>query len=150
MAKTATPLSLSDLAESAEFSDEPIVTTRSRTSKFAENPLRETVRKARESGQTVTLRPMPGEMVPEALGYLRAAAKESDHGIKFQIPKNYAELDSVVVRFQATDKKNYSPRTQTGKTSCPVCNSETAVTGDGKVRVHGPRSNRCPGSGVAA
>jgi len=149
MPKTKTPaFDLAALADSAEFSDDPITTTRNRVSKFADNPLRDLVKVARESGRTVTLAPMPGEMVGEALGYIRAAAKENDHGVRFAIPKNYAELDSVTVRFQATDKKNYSPREQTSKTNCPVCGKETAITSDGNVRVHGPRNDRCAGSGT--
>lgn len=34
------------------------------------------------------------------------------------------------------------------KLACPVCHKDVSLTGDGLYRVHGPRDERCPGSGA--
>lgn len=147
---TAAPaIDLAALASGAELTDEQIETRRGRPSKYAENPLRKLVGQARKTGKTVTLPAMPGAAVAEVVGYVRAAAKEAEHGVKFDLPKDYETKRSVVVKFQATDKRAYQPRQETAKAVCSVCGNEVSLTSENVARIHGPRDARCAGSGQA-
>lgn len=141
-------LNLASLAASAKMTDDEIKRTRNASSKFADNPLLPVVREAKENGKTVTLPAVSGkEAADEVIPFVRAAAKELGIGVKFELPANYAELDKVRVKFQPGEKRAYTARQETKTVECPTCHTERSLTSDGTIRVHGPRDNRCSGSG---
>jgi len=143
-------LDLTKLAAKAKETDAPVVQTRGRERRYAVNPMLGVVQQAKESGKAIVLPPVPGKNANEVISYIRNAAKELSVGVKFELPKNYAEQETVAVKFQTGEKRNYTPRQSGSKAECPVCKSEVSVTSDGNFRVHGPRDSRCAGSGVKA
>lgn len=144
----ASAVDFSALVSGAEETDEKV--TRNTTRKSEHNPLKELVAKAKASGKAMTLPPVPGNQVAEIVTWIRLAAKDAGHGVKFELPKDYATKKSVSVKFETGDKRAYSPRESATKVECPVCHNSVVKTSDNKLRVHGPRDNRCKGSGQAA
>lgn len=135
---------LSEIKES----DEEIKRTNTRD-KYADNPYVAHLNKSRKSGKVMQL-PVPGHSVKELSSYLRDAAEKGGHGLRLAVPKNHpTDSAPVVVRFQAVEKRKVSARKPGSKAECPVCHSEVSVTAEGTLRKHGPRDNRCSGSGSA-
>lgn len=129
--------------------DEPIKRTRGASEKYANNPYVAHLDKSRKSGKPLQL-PVPGHSVKELVSYLRDAAEKGGHGLKLAVPKDHAtDHTPVVVRFQAVEKRAHKPREKASKAQCPVCKQEVTVTSDGTLRKHGPRDQRCTGSGSA-
>lgn len=134
----ALALDLSALAAGAKESA-PIERTRSADSKFANNPFVELVKA--NVGKTLEL-PAVGttEEAKEIQSFLRDAADKADLGLSTSITpvgKKYK------VKFSPKPK-----RASGGIANCPVCKEDVTVTADKKIRIHGPRDNRCSGSGT--
>lgn len=132
-------------------SEEPITRTRGGSEKYANNPYVAHLTRSRETGKVLQL-PVPGHSVRELVGYLRDAADKGGHGLKLAVPKDHpTDATPVTVKFQAVEKRAHKPRENKGrKATCPQCKAEVSVTADGTFRVHGPRDNRCSGSGSTA
>jgi len=156
VAKTAAPTNLTQkfdpaaLLDSIQETDEAITRSRGGGEKYANNPYVPHMNRSRETGKVLQL-PVPGHSVKELVGYLRDAADKGGHGLKLAVPKDHAtDGSTVVVKFQAVEKRKHTPRANKGaKAECPVCHESVSVTADNKFRVHGPRDARCPGSGSA-
>lgn len=69
------------------------------------------------------------------------AAKDSGYGYRFRTrPVNGGRE----VIFWAVELPESN-----GTAECPRCAQEVSITADSELRVHGPRDNRCEGSGLA-
>ncbi len=133
----APALNLSALAAAAKEST-PIERTRNAESKFANNPFVELVKNS--AGKPMELPKVANvEAAKEVQAFLRDAAEKNGLGLS---TSNVPSGNGFVVKFQTKPK-----RTSGGITKCPVCEEEVTVTGDRKVRIHGPRDARCEGSG---
>ena len=135
----APSLDLAAFAASAKESA-PITRTRTAESKFANNPFVELIKRAGE--KTLELPKVSStEEAKELQSYLRDAADKNNRGLSTTIE---TRGNGYVVKFAAKEK-----RASGGIATCPVCNDEVTVTGDKKLRVHGPRDARCSGSGAS-
>ena len=135
----APALDLSALAAAAKESA-PIERTRTAESKFANNPFLSLVKNS--GGKTMELpKVSQTEAAKEIQAFLRNAADQAKLGLSTSIVPSG---NGYVVKFQTKPKRNTG-----GISTCPVCNEEVTVTGDKKIRVHGPRDSRCTGSGAS-
>lgn len=135
----APSLDLSALASGVKQST-PIERTRNAESKFANNPFVAVLKNS--NGKPMELPPVANtEAAKEVQSFLRNAADTLKVGLSTSISP---QGNKFVVKFQAKPK-----RASGGITACPVCNEEVTVTSDKKVRIHGPRDNRCNGSGAS-
>lgn len=144
----ASTVDFASLVSGAKETDEKV--TRNTTRKGAANPMTELVAKTHASKATMTLPPVPGNQVAEIVSWIRLAAKDAGHGVKFELPKDYATKKSVSVKFETGSKRAYTQRESAVKVECPVCHNSVVKTGAGTLRVHGPQKARCAGSGQAA
>lgn len=134
----APTLDLSALAAAAKESA-PIERTRNAESKYANNPFLALV--GNSGGKTMELPPVPNvEAAKEVQSFLRDAAEKHSLGLSTSI---VPAGNKYVVKFATKPK-----RATGGITMCPVCNEEVTVTGDKKIRIHGPRDSRCKGSSL--
>lgn len=135
-------------AAQVQESSEPVARKSSRD-KYANNPYVAHLDKSRKSGKPMQLS-VPGHSVKELSAYLRDAAEKGGHGLRLAVPADHpTDAKPVTVRFQAVEKRKVGPRKPGSKAECPVCHAEVSVTGEGTLRKHGPRDNRCAGSGRA-
>lgn len=132
---------LGDFAQTAVETDDLHV-QRNRVSKFADNPFRKAVAHSLASGKTLKIS-CPGRLVPDAVAFLRAAARDEKHGIRIHHKPDYTQAETVVIRFLSRPLK---ARTVASKVPCLVCQKNTTITADGMLRVHGPQTDRCKGS----
>lgn len=135
----APALDLSALASGVKEST-PIERKRETESKFANNPFVAVLKNS--NGKAMELPAVDStDAAKELQSYLRDAAEKNGLGLSTSISANGKKF---VVKFQGKAKRKNG-----GITTCPVCGEEVTVTGDKKVRIHGPRDARCEGSGKA-
>lgn len=160
MTTTAPAFDFAALASAARETEMPAQARITGPGKYDNNPFVEPMRLTLTSGTPLGV-DVPGNMVRETTGYLRAAAKEIKSGSRllyvFSVKgvetktanvKDVPEDETMTVHVAFLAK----PAKKSGDTiTCNACGKTVTVTADGKVRKHGERgATPCESSGTDA